>query len=82
MIRQGSPFGVLLWEIATYGLSPYPGIDLSQVYERLEKGYRMDRPKGCPHPVYQLMRSCGLAVESAGPAFVCRDSPRLRHHVP
>ncbi|XP_078739110.1 uncharacterized protein LOC144952535 [Lampetra fluviatilis] len=51
-------FGVLLWEIATYGLSPYPGIDLSQVYERLEKGYRMDRPKGCPHPVYQLMRSC------------------------
>uniref|UniRef100_A0A8C4NBJ3 non-specific protein-tyrosine kinase n=2 Tax=Eptatretus burgeri TaxID=7764 RepID=A0A8C4NBJ3_EPTBU len=51
-------FGVLLWEIATYGLSPYPGIDLSQVYERLEKGYRMDRPKGCPPRVYQLMRSC------------------------
>ena len=49
---------MLLWEIATYGMSPYPGIDLSQVYELLEKDYRMDRPEGCPEKVYQLMRSC------------------------
>ncbi|CAJ1070341.1 tyrosine-protein kinase ABL1 isoform X2 [Xyrichtys novacula] len=51
-------FGVLLWEIATYGMSPYPGIDLSQVYELLEKEYRMDRPEGCPEKVYELMRAC------------------------
>ncbi|KAM8827749.1 tyrosine-protein kinase ABL1 isoform 2-T2 [Spinachia spinachia] len=51
-------FGVLLWEIATYGMSPYPGIDLSQVYELLEKDYRMDRPEGCPEKVYELMRDC------------------------
>nr|XP_061800226.1 tyrosine-protein kinase ABL1-like isoform X4 [Nerophis lumbriciformis] len=51
-------FGVLLWEIATYGMSPYPGIDLSQVYELLEKDYRMDRPEGCPEKVYELMRAC------------------------
>ncbi|XP_041826811.1 LOW QUALITY PROTEIN: tyrosine-protein kinase ABL1 [Melanotaenia boesemani] len=51
-------FGVLLWEIATYGLSPYPGIDLSQVYELLEKDYRMDRPEGCPEKVYELMTAC------------------------
>ncbi|XP_040297934.1 tyrosine-protein kinase ABL1 isoform X1 [Bufo bufo] len=51
-------FGVLLWEIATYGMSPYPGIDLSQVYELLEKDYRMERPEGCPEKVYQLMRAC------------------------
>lgn len=30
-------FGILLWEIATYGMSPYPGIDLADVYHRLEK---------------------------------------------
>ncbi|KAK3713424.1 hypothetical protein QZH41_002910 [Actinostola sp. cb2023] len=29
-------FGILLWELATYGMSPYPGNDLSQVYEMLE----------------------------------------------
>lgn len=30
-------FGVLLWEIATYGMAPYPGVDLSNVYSLLEK---------------------------------------------
>lgn len=49
---------MLLWEIATYGMSPYPGIDLSQVYELLEKDYRMDRPEGCPEKVYELMMAC------------------------
>ncbi|XP_029563138.1 tyrosine-protein kinase ABL2 isoform X2 [Salmo trutta] len=51
-------FGVLLWEIATYGMSPYPGIDLSQVYDLLEKGYRMEQPEGCPPKVHELMRAC------------------------
>jgi hypothetical protein len=27
-------FKVLLWETATYNMSPYPGIDLPQVYEK------------------------------------------------
>lgn len=55
-------FGVLLWEIATYGMSPYPGIDLSQVYDLLEKGYRMEQPEGCPPKVYELMRACEYCI--------------------
>lgn len=51
-------FGVLLWEIATYGMSPYPGIDLTDVFHKLESGYRMERPNGCPPEVYDLMRQC------------------------
>ncbi|XP_038590039.1 tyrosine-protein kinase ABL1 isoform X3 [Micropterus salmoides] len=62
-------FGVLLWEIATYGMSPYPGIDLSQVYELLEKDYRMDRPEGCPEKVYELMRACWRWNPSERPSF-------------
>ncbi|XP_030004981.1 tyrosine-protein kinase ABL1 isoform X3 [Sphaeramia orbicularis] len=62
-------FGVLLWEIATYGMSPYPGIDLSQVYELLEKDYRMDRPEGCPEKVYELMRHCWRWNPSERPSF-------------
>ena len=33
-------FGVVLWEIATYGMSPYPGVELTEVYHMLEGGYR------------------------------------------
>ncbi|XP_053138527.1 tyrosine-protein kinase ABL1 isoform X2 [Hemicordylus capensis] len=62
-------FGVLLWEIATYGMSPYPGIDLSQVYELLEKDYRMERPEGCPEKVYELMRACWKWSPSDRPSF-------------
>ena len=53
-------FGILLWELATYGMSPYPGIDLSQVYEMLESGYRMPCPDGCPQEVYDMMKKCGF----------------------
>lgn len=59
-------FGVLLWEIATYGMSPYPGIDLSQVYDLLEKGYRMEQPEGCPPKVYELMRACEYHLPAVG----------------
>ncbi|KAF5271029.1 hypothetical protein FQR65_LT05379 [Abscondita terminalis] len=51
-------FGILLWEIATYGMSPYPGVDLTDVYHMLEKGYRMECPPGCPPKIYELMRQC------------------------
>jgi len=53
-------FGVLLWELATYGMSPYPGVDLTDVYPLLEKGYRMDCPAGCPANVHKLMMQCEL----------------------
>lgn len=62
-------FGVLLWEIATYGMSPYPGIDLSQVYDLLEKEYRMDCPEGCPEEVYELMRACWKWTPAERPSF-------------
>ncbi|XP_011603227.2 tyrosine-protein kinase ABL1 isoform X2 [Takifugu rubripes] len=62
-------FGVLLWEIATYGMSPYPGIDLSLVYELLEKDYRMDRPEGCPEKVYELMTACWRWNPAERPSF-------------
>ncbi|XP_043865832.1 tyrosine-protein kinase Abl isoform X5 [Drosophila mojavensis] len=62
-------FGVLLWEIATYGMSPYPGIDLTDVYHKLEKGYRMERPPGCPPEVYDLMRQCWLWDATERPTF-------------
>ena len=51
-------FGILLWEIATYGMSPYPGVELTEVYTILEKGHRMECPPGCPARIYDLMKQC------------------------
>ncbi|XP_069974822.1 tyrosine-protein kinase ABL1 isoform X5 [Penaeus vannamei] len=62
-------FGILLWEIATYGVSPYPGVDLTNVYHLLESGYRMDCPQGCPVRVYELMKQCWLWIPSDRPTF-------------
>lgn len=39
-------------------MSPYPGVDLTDVYHMLEKGYRMECPPGCPPKIYDLMRQC------------------------
>ncbi|XP_057290035.1 tyrosine-protein kinase ABL1-like [Hydractinia symbiolongicarpus] len=62
-------FGILLWEIATYGMSPYPGRDLNQVYGLIEQGYRMECPEGCPDPVYKLMLDCWQWNAADRPTF-------------
>eukprot|EP00794_Sanderia_malayensis_P015690 gene15690-17272_t len=62
-------FGILMWEIATYGMSPYPGRDLNHVYSFLETGSRLDRPEGCPKPAYELMLKCWDWEPTARPDF-------------
>jgi len=62
-------FGILLWEIATYGMSPYPGVELTDVYQLLESGYRMECPPGCPARVYSLMRECWQWEATKRPTF-------------
>ena len=63
-------FGILLWEIVTFGASPYPTVELSGVYALLERGYRMEKPTDCPDDVYQLMRDCWQWEPSERPTFV------------
>ncbi|PAA59347.1 hypothetical protein BOX15_Mlig005604g2 [Macrostomum lignano] len=62
-------FGVLLWEIATFGCSPYPRVELTDVYRLLESGHRMQRPADCPDSVYQLMLACWQWQPEQRPAF-------------
>eukprot|EP00731_Ephydatia_muelleri_P014459 Em0008g179a len=51
-------YGVLLWEVMSYGQQPYEDWDNQMVLDRLESGYRLQKPKDCPDTVYQLMQSC------------------------
>ncbi|XP_076067112.1 tyrosine-protein kinase Fyn-like isoform X3 [Oratosquilla oratoria] len=48
-------FGVLLYEIITYGANPYPGMNNREVIERVQAGHRMGRPPRCPEELYKVM---------------------------
>ncbi|TSK38392.1 Tyrosine-protein kinase CSK [Bagarius yarrelli] len=52
-------YGVLLWEIYSFGRVPYPRI----------KGYKMDAPDGCPAVVYDLMKQCWTLDPMMRPSF-------------
>lgn len=52
-------YGVLLWEIYSYGCTPYPSLPLEQILEKLTSGYRMEQPKDCDDYVYKsIMLKC------------------------
>ncbi|XP_072929318.1 tyrosine-protein kinase Fer isoform X6 [Epargyreus clarus] len=51
-------YGVLTWEIFSKGDTPYAGMSNSRAREKIDTGYRMPAPEGCPEDVYALMLRC------------------------
>nr|XP_012549644.2 tyrosine-protein kinase Fer isoform X1 [Bombyx mori] len=51
-------YGVLMWEIFAKGDTPYAGMSNSRAREKIDTGYRMPAPEGCPEDVYALMLRC------------------------
>lgn len=49
-------FGILLWEVYSFGRVPYPRIPRAEVVPYVENGHRMEAPEGCPPEVYELMQ--------------------------
>ncbi|KAM9382832.1 tyrosine-protein kinase FRK [Phaethornis superciliosus] len=62
-------FGILLFEIITYGEMPYAGMPGHQVIQKVDKGYRLPQPKTCPLPFYQLMLQCWSTEADERPTF-------------
>ncbi|XP_068196149.1 tyrosine-protein kinase Lyn isoform X2 [Antennarius striatus] len=62
-------FGVLLYEIITYGKIPYPGMTKGEVMSSLQRGYRMPRPDNCPTELYEMMMSCWRNMPEDRPTF-------------
>uniref|UniRef100_A0A671SQE0 Tyrosine-protein kinase n=1 Tax=Sinocyclocheilus anshuiensis TaxID=1608454 RepID=A0A671SQE0_9TELE len=62
-------YGILLWEIYSFGRVPYPRIPLKEVVPRVEKGYKMDAPDGCPAVVYDIMKECWTLDPVERPSF-------------
>ncbi|XP_074502377.1 tyrosine-protein kinase Mer [Sebastes fasciatus] len=66
-------FGVTMWEIATRGMTPYPGIQNHEIYDYLLEGQRLKQPADCLDALYELMYSCWRADPLDRPVF-----PQLR----
>ncbi|XP_077422071.1 tyrosine-protein kinase receptor UFO [Vanacampus margaritifer] len=62
-------FGVTMWEIATRGQTPYPGVENSEIYDYLRQGNRLKQPPDCLDNIYALMFSCWLLSPKDRPPF-------------
>ncbi|XP_029654750.1 tyrosine-protein kinase fyna-like [Octopus sinensis] len=55
-------YGVLLWELVTFGEMPYKGMNGQDVLKNLKTGFRLQIPKEVPHKVpekwYEQMLMC------------------------
>lgn len=45
-------YGVVMWEIYSYGRAPYPRMNQKEVVEKVTAGYRMEKPESCPKDLY------------------------------
>jgi len=64
-------YGVLLWEIVTWGERPYTGVPTEAVLDLVKDGYTMACPPHCPPELYVLMRSCWHMEPSIRPSWTC-----------
>ncbi|XP_052793363.1 tyrosine-protein kinase CSK-like isoform X2 [Mya arenaria] len=62
-------FGILLWEIYSFGRVPYPRIPLADVVMHVERGYRMEAPEGCPPEIYTIMTDAWKKDPKERPTF-------------
>ncbi|XP_050954973.1 NT-3 growth factor receptor [Labeo rohita] len=51
-------FGVILWEIFTYGKQPWFQLANNEVIECITQGRVLERPRLCPKEVYDIMLGC------------------------
>ncbi|XP_077437728.1 tyrosine-protein kinase Mer [Vanacampus margaritifer] len=62
-------FGVTMWEIATRGMTPYPGVQNHEIYDYLLEGHRLKQPTDCLDDLYEIMYSCWRADPLDRPLF-------------
>ena len=71
-------YGVLLWEIYSFGLQPYYGYGNQEVIEMIRSRQLLPCPEDCPSRMYAFMVECWHEVPSRRPTF-SEIHARLRH---
>ena len=62
-------FGVLMWEVYTYGHQPFSGLSNHEVIDKVKGGGCLDCPQLCPAPVYAVLQSTWTRVPSRRPTI-------------
>ncbi|XP_076176518.1 anaplastic lymphoma kinase isoform X2 [Ptiloglossa arizonensis] len=81
-------FGVLLWEIMSFGYIPYTGCTNRETMSMVTSGGRLEKPAGCPDPIYGIMTRCWHPRPENRPSFAtiverigyCLQDPDVINH--
>ncbi|XP_031414436.1 ephrin type-A receptor 6-like [Clupea harengus] len=62
-------YGIVLWEVMSYGERPYWEMSNQDVILSIAEGYRLPAPAGCPVALHQLMLHCWQRDRALRPRF-------------
>ncbi|XP_070709307.1 receptor-type tyrosine-protein kinase FLT3 [Pempheris klunzingeri] len=63
-------YGILLWEIFSLGVTPYPGMKVDhKFYSMIESGFKMECPYYANKSVYEMMCKCWALDPCSRPSF-------------
>ncbi|CAK6434454.1 unnamed protein product [Pipistrellus nathusii] len=62
-------FGIVMWEVLSFGDKPYGELSNQEVMKSIEDGYRLPPPVDCPAALYELMKNCWAYNSDHRPHF-------------
>ncbi|MEQ2302745.1 Ephrin type-A receptor 4-A [Ameca splendens] len=62
-------YGIVMWEVVSYGERPYWDMNNQDVIKAIEEGYRLPAPMDCPVVLHQLMLDCWERERADRPSF-------------
>ncbi|XP_036203086.1 ephrin type-A receptor 2 isoform X2 [Myotis myotis] len=62
-------YGIVMWEVMTYGERPYWELSNHEVMKAINDGFRLPTPMECPSAIYQLMMQCWQQERARRPKF-------------
>jgi len=62
-------FGILMYEVVTFGRMPYAGMTNPEALAAVERGFRMERPSTCEEHYYDVMMQCWKKNPDERPTF-------------
>uniref|UniRef100_A0AAR2LBL8 receptor protein-tyrosine kinase n=1 Tax=Pygocentrus nattereri TaxID=42514 RepID=A0AAR2LBL8_PYGNA len=62
-------YGIVMWEVMSYGERPYWEMSNQDVIKAVEESYRLPGPMDCPTALYHLMMDCWQKDRNSRPKF-------------